>query len=99
MKRTLKLLEKAKVYESYIVSQIKGRSSLYPDDLIQIRKNAKRLFIELRASSFPLESSTQQIPYRTKVEVALFEDMLHKLALKHQFIPMETDQNQRYYSR
>lgn len=99
MKRTLKLLEKAKAYESYIVSQIKDRSSLYPDDLIRIRKNAKRLFIELRVCSFPLTPSIQQTPYRTKVEVALFEDMLHKLALKHQFIPMETELKQRYYTR
>ncbi|TOK04714.1 hypothetical protein CGH72_08370 [Vibrio parahaemolyticus] len=34
---TLRLLERAKAYESYITSQIQNRSSLYPDDLEFLR--------------------------------------------------------------
>ncbi len=99
MQRTLKLLERAKAYESYITSQIQNRSSLYPDDLELLRNIARQQFIELRVDSFPTFPQSQQSKEKITAEVALFEDMLHRLALKYQFKPMQTAQNQRYYSR
>ncbi len=99
MKRTLKLLERAKAYESYITSQIQSRSSLYIDDLELLRNKARQQFIELRVDSFSSSHQSQQSNGKMTAEVALFENMLHKLALKYRFKPMQTAQNQRYYTR
>lgn len=99
MKKISRLLELAKAYESYITSQIQRRSSLYPDDLELLRNKARQQFIELRVDCFPLSPQLQQSKKIMTAEVALFEDMLHKIALKNRFKPMQTAQNQRYYTR
>ncbi len=83
----------------YITSQIQSRSSLYIDDLELLRNKARQQFIELRVDSFPSSHRSQQSNGKMTAEAALFENMLHKLALKYRFKPMQTAQNQRYYTR
>ncbi len=98
MKRTSRLLERAHAYEPFIVSQIRDRETLYPDDLDALRQKAKQHFIELSTALFP-SSTTSLTKHEMLAEVALFEDMLHKLALKLRFNVMQTEHGQRYYTR
>lgn len=98
MKIALRLLERAHAYEPFIVSQIKNRETISPNDLDALRQKAKQRFIELRDARFP-SSTTSLTRHEMLDEVALFEDMLHKLALKLQFNVMQTERQQRYYTR
>ncbi|WP_050498065.1 hypothetical protein [Vibrio parahaemolyticus] len=84
----LQLLRRAHEYEAYITSKLTIKNEHSSEELFQLRCRAKRKFPELREK-----------PLTKSVELALFDDMLHRLALKLGFHEERLGLDIRYFRK
>lgn len=85
---TLQLLRRAHEYEAYITSKLTMKNEHSSEELYHLRCRAKRKFPELREK-----------PLSRSVELSLFNDMLHRLALKLGFHEDRSGLDIRYFRK